>query len=361
MAKKLVFDKVLFTTVVTLVAAGLVAVYSASAAAVRGPSFGVSPFLVKQTLAAGLGLAVMAAAMVLDYRTLRRPLLVYALLGTALVLLIAVLFAPPLNNSRRWFLIGGFSLQPSEIAKLALVVFLAYQIDKKQDRIHHPHFLIPVLVTSALAIGLVAVEPDLGTAVILASVPALMLVLAGLSWRYLAVGGLAVLPIFYHFVVSEPYRLARLTAFLHPERDPLGSGFQPLQSLIAVGSGGIAGRGLGASLQKLYFLPNPYSDFVYSIVAEELGLVGALVLLGLFAVLFWRGARAGLRAPDGFGRYLAWGLTGVLMAQALINISVALSLLPTTGIPLPFISYGGSSLVVSMAAAGVVLNISQHG
>ena len=158
-----------------------------------------------------------------------------------------------------------------------------------------------------------------------------------------------------------PYRRARFLTFMNPENDPLGSGYQAHQSLIAVGSGGVWGLGLGESLQKLHFLPHPHSDFVYSILAEELGLVGALAILSLFAILLWRGGLAGLRAPDLFGRYLAWGFTGVLVLQAFIHISVALVLVPTKGIPLPFISYGGSSLVVSMTAGGVLLNLSQHG
>ncbi len=188
-----------------------------------------------------------------------------------------------------------------------------------------------------------------------------MLFLAGLSWRFIA-GSLALVPpLIAALVWMEPYRRERLFAFLDPEKDPLGSGFQALQSLIAVGSGGVFGLGTGESVQRLYFLPHPESDFIFSIVAEELGMLGALAVVAAFAVLAWRGIRAGLRAPDVFGRYLGWGLTGILVIQALLNISVTLALLPTKGIPLPFISYGGSSLVVTLCACGVLLNVSQHG
>ena len=361
MAKKLAFDKLLFTTVVVLVGSGLLMVYSASAALARDRAPGWNPFLFRQSLAAAVGLAAMLVAMHVDYRHLRRPAVVYALVGGALGLLVAVLFAPELNHTRRWFFVGGLSVQPSELAKLALVSFLAYQIEKKAKRVNGRETLVPCGVVSGLMALLVLLEPDMGTALLLATTALLMLFLAGLAWRYLAAGLVLAVPAVALLVVSEPYRLQRLLAFVDPEKDALGSGFQALQSLIAVGSGGLLGLGPGSSVQKLYFLPYPHSDFIYAIVAEELGMVGALLVLLLFALLAWRGVRAGLRAPDAFGRYLAWGLTGVIVLQALVNVSVALALLPTKGIPLPFVSYGGSSLVVSMTACGVVLNVSQHG
>ena len=215
-------------------------------------------------------------------------------------------------------------------------------------------------IVGAMA-GLILLEPDLGTAVLLLTTAAVLLFLAGLAWRYVLGVVLAGLPVIYFLVVSAPYRARRLTAFLDPEADALGSGFQVLQSLIAVGSGGITGLGLGGSLQKLYYLPHPHSDFVYAIVCEELGMVGGLGLLAAFGVFVWRGVRAGLEAPDRFGSYLAWGITALIATQALFHVSVSLALLPTKGIPLPFISYGGSSLVSTLAACGILLNVSQHG
>jgi len=361
MAKRLAFDRVLFSTVVALVGLGLIMVYSASGALARDHGQDVNPFLFKQALAAMLGFADMGVAMHVDYRALRRPLVVYALVGGALALLVAVLFGPELNHTRRWFFVGGLSVQPSELAKLALIPFLAYQLEKKQGQVNTPQLLIPCAAMVGLLAGLVLLEPDMGTAALLVGAALLVLFLAGLSWRWVLLGAAAAGPIGWFLIFSADYRRARWLAFLDPEKDPLGGGFQALQSLIAVGSGGVFGLGPGASVQKLFFLPYPHSDFIFAIVAEELGMIGALGLLGLFAVLLWRGVRAGLRSPDPLGRYLAWGFTGILLLQALINISVALALLPTKGIPLPFISYGGSSLVVSMTICGVLLNVSQHG
>ena len=361
MAKKLAFDRLLFTVVVLLVGIGLVMVYSASAPMARAQGHAVNPFLVRQLAAAAIGFGAMFAVMHLDYRLLKRPAVVGALLAGVFALLVLVLFGPQLNATRRWLFVGGVSIQPSELAKLALIPFVAYQLDRARERVNRRETLLPVgLVTGAVA-GLVVLQPDLGTAVLLVLTVGTLLFLGGLAWRYVLAGAALGLPVAALLVWAEPYRRARLFSFLDPERDPLGSGFQALQSLIAVGSGGLGGLGPGESVQKLYFLPYPHSDFIYSIVAEELGLVGALVVLGLFAILFWRGARAGLKAPDPFGRYLGWGFVALLALQAMINISVALALLPTKGIPLPFLSYGGSSLVVSLTACGVLLNVSQHG
>ncbi|HEV7784750.1 MAG TPA: putative lipid II flippase FtsW [Thermoanaerobaculia bacterium] len=360
MAKKLAFDKVLFTTIVLLMFFGLVMVFSASAALAKESSLGLNSFLVKQAVAAGLGLVLMIWLMYVDYRVLRRPVVIYSLLGGVLFLLIAVLFAPELNNTRRWFHFGGISLQPSELAKLALIPFLAYQIEKKEEQVNKLSFLIPAGFFTAVTASLILLEPDMGTAVLLCATFFLMIFLAGLSWRYILAALAVVPPLLGALVMMEPYRRQRLFAFLDPEKDPLGSGFQALQSLIAVGSGGVFGLGPGKSMQKLFFLPHPESDFIFSIVAEELGMIGALAVVIAFAVLAWRGLAAGVKAPDAFGRYLAWGLTGVLVIQALLNVSVTVALLPTKGIPLPFISYGGSSLVVTLCICGVLLNLSQH-
>lgn len=361
MAKKLAFDKVLFTTVTLLLAFGLVMVYSASAALARAQPLAFNPFLLKQGVAAGLGLVLMVWLMVLDYRNLRRPAVVYSLLLGVMGLLVFVLFAPERNATHRWFYMGGFSFQPSEMAKLALIPFLAYLIEKKKEQVNQASFLVPASLFTGLLAALILIEPDMGTAVLLAATAFFMVFLAGLSWRFILGAMAAVPPLLIAMVLAEPYRRERFFAFMDPEKDPLGSGFQALQSLIAVGSGGVFGLGAGQSVQKLYFLPHPESDFIFSIVAEELGMIGALGVVVLFAVLAWRGMVAGAKAPDTFGRYLGWGLTGVLVMQALINVSVTVALLPTKGIPLPFISYGGSSLVVTLCACGVLLNLSQHG
>ena len=361
MAKKLVYDKVLFTTIMLLVGLGLVMVYSASAAVARGRGAAVNPFLVRQAAAAVLGFVVMAVVMHIDYRKLRDRRVVYALVAGVLFLLVAVLFSPQLNATRRWFFIAGISVQPSELSKLALVPFLAFFIDRRKDAVNTREVLLPAAIVTGLLAGLILLQPDLGTAVLLALTAGTMLFLAGLSWRFVVAAAATALPVLYLLVISVPYRRARLFTFLEPERDPLGAGFQAMQSLIAVGSGGLFGLGPGNSLQKLYFLPHPESDFIYAIVAEELGMIGALAVVALFGVVLWRGLRAGWRSPDPFGRYLAWGFSSMLVMQALINISVAIALLPTKGIPLPFLSYGGSSLVVTMVICGVLLNVSQNG
>src|SRR5688572_20175897 len=360
MAKKLAFDKVLFAVVLVLLAGGLIMVYSASIASGVAPTSGLNPF-VKQLIAAVIGLAAMGIAMHIDYRQLRKPIFLYAIVGVIVLLLIAVLFSPPLNNSRRWLFLGGLSMQPSELAKIAVVLFMAYQIDKKVDKVNSPAVLVPCVSMTALAVVLVLLEPDLGTAGLLVLIAGMMLFLAGLSWRFVLVATGVALPALWFLILAVPYRRERFFSFLDPEQDPLGSGFQVLQSMIAVGSGGPWGLGLGGSVQKLHFLPLAESDFIYSILAEELGLIGAFGVVMLFLLFFLRGVRAGNRAPETFGRYLAWGLTTLIAMQALLNMSETIALVPTTGTTLPLISYGGSSLVTTLAACGLILNVSQHG
>ncbi|MCP5112057.1 MAG: FtsW/RodA/SpoVE family cell cycle protein, partial [bacterium] len=235
-----------------------------------------------------------------------------------------------------------------------------YQISRQKERTHIYELLVPCAVVIGVLVGLIMMQPDMGTAGLVAIAGVIMLFIAGVPWRFFLAGVAALVPLAYLAVRMEPYRWQRVTAFLDPERYQLGAGFQADQSLVAIGSGGLVGLGLGDSVQKLHFLPHPQSDFIYSIVAEELGLIGAVLLLTLFAVLFWRGVRAGLQAPDDFGRHVAWGLTAVLVVQALLHVSVALSVIPTTGVPLPFLSSGGSSLIVSLLACGILLNVSQH-
>lgn len=359
MAKKLAFDRLLFTAVLVLTAFGLTMVYSASA--VIGADGASSMMLVKQGIAAGVGLVAMWILMHVDYRHFASRWTVYLSLGFVVAMLVLVLFVAEHNNTQRWLHLGPLSVQPSEGAKLAVVLYIAYQAAQRQERESDWELLFPVLVVVSLVAVLVGIEPDLGTAILILATSVIMLFLAEVRWRYFLGGALMLAPVLLAAIVFEPYRKQRLMSFLDPTADPQGAGFQAIQSLIAVGSGGLAGRGLGSSVQKLHYLPQAHSDFIYSILAEELGLIGALVLLALVAVVLWRGVRAGARAPEAFGRHLAWGLTALLVLQSLLHISVALALIPTTGIPLPFVSAGGSSMLASMAAAGAVLNISQHG
>ena len=360
MAKKLAFDKLLFTVVIALLGVGLTMVFSASSALAREQADGHNPFLVKQGVAAAVGLVGMWLIMHVDYRRLQKKPAAYFSLFAVIALLALALFQPSLNGTKRWIFVGGMSLQPSELAKLAVVLYVAYQIARQEERTHIYELLVPCTVVIGVLVGLIMMQPDMGTAGLVAITGIIMLFIAGIPWRFFLGSVAALAPLVYLAVRMEPYRWQRITAFLDPERYQLGAGFQADQSLVAIGSGGVLGLGLGDSVQKLHFLPHPQSDFIYSIVAEELGLIGAVLLLALFGVLFWRGLRAGLQAPDRFGRHLAWGLTAVLVVQALLHVSVGLSLIPTTGVPLPFLSAGGSSLIASLLACGILLNVSQH-
>lgn len=359
MAKKLAFDKLLFSTVIALTAFGLIMVYSASVVQDRGA--GVNRFLVKQSLAAALGLAAMWLAMHVDLRRLRRPAVIYTGMLGIFVLLLATLLGPAWNDVNRWLFIGGVSVQPSELAKLAVVMFVAYQIHRQAERQGDDALLLPCGMVLAAIVGLILLQPDLGTAALICAVALLMLFLSGVRKRFFASGAMTLVPLLAAVILSVDYQRQRLIAFLDPGLEPMGMNWQANQSLIAVGSGGFTGVGLAQGVQKLHFLPHPHSDFVYAVVAEELGFLGAVAVLAVFALLVWRGAVAGARANETFARYLAWGLTGMLALQASLHIGVVLKVLPTKGIPLPFISYGGSSLVVCLIAAGLILNASQHG
>ncbi len=362
MAKKLAFDKLMFTSVVLLVVLGLVMVYTSSVAISEdGDGFVVSRGLfLKQSVAAFIGLIGMMVAMQVDYQKLKRQWLIYLALFGVLALLVLVLNMPAHNHTNRWLRIGSLSMQPSELAKLMLVFFLAYQVDRKWGSINRPKFLIPAVGTIGLLFALVTIEPDLGTATILLLVGGLMLFLGGLGWRFIVVAGLVSLPVIWMQVLAKEYRLDRLKGFFANTTNAQDEGWQQAQSLIAVGSGGVTGVGLGQSGQKLRYLPEANSDFIFSILCEELGLIGGGFVLLLFAILAWRGLRTGVRAPDQFGRHLAWGLTALVAIQALLHMSVTLRLLPVTGTPLPLLSYGGSSLICSLFACGMLLNVSQH-
>jgi cell division protein FtsW len=272
-----------------------------------------------------------------------------------------VLAMPEIAGTHRWFPVGPFKLQPSELAKLAIVVFMAYMLSRKEDQVNEFNsVLLPCLMIVGASAFLVVIEPDLGSGAMLVLVASVMLFAAGLRWTYVASFGTLALIGFVASVLAKPYRIERIRAFLDPTQEPLGSSFQLNQSLIAIGSGGLTGAGLGHSTQKAYYLPAAHTDFIFSVVGEELGLAGCSLLLLGFLVLYWRGMRAAVRAPDRFGFYLALGLTHLLVLQALVNICVCLGLLPTKGMPLPFISYGGSSLIASMLAMGLLLNVSKY-
>ncbi len=259
-------------------------------------------------------------------------------------------------------------IQPSELAKLATILYLAWFMDQRRRNKASMEFckedfwrtIFPAAGPILVYVVLILLQPDLGTSIDILVVAAAMLFVAGLSWKWLAVGFASAIPVVYLLITHVAYRQARLMAFLHPDSDPQGAGFQLLQSLIAVGSGGFTGVGLMESKQKLFYLPEAHTDFIYAVICEELGFIGAMIVTALFVVYGWRGMRAAFGAPDGFGRLLALGITSMVMCQALINFAVVLGMVPTKGIPLPFISYGGSSLLVMLLATGVLLNISQR-
>jgi cell division protein FtsW len=335
-------------------------VFSASAV-VATEKFGSSSyFLIRQLAWAGAGFVALVVMMYLDYRRLASPVVVFPALALQFVLLVGVLFAERSHNTHRWLHLGPASLQPSEIAKIVLVLFLAYFLEQRAGKVNDiEHTLLPVGLVSGASMALVVVEPDFGTALAIAMIVAAMLFVAGLRARYFAGMALGAAPVIYWLVFHSAYRYNRLLAFLNPYVDPLGKGFHIIQSFIAVGTGGISGVGLMEGKQKLFYLPEAQTDFIFAVVSEELGFIGATILIVAFAVILWRGLRASARCTCEFGRLLAIGLTVMVVGQALVNMSVVLGLLPTKGIPLPLISYGGSSLFVTLAAVGVLLNISQ--
>jgi cell division protein FtsW len=361
-AKRVGIDKWLFGATLLLVVFGVVMVFSASAV-MAGERFG-SPyhFLFRQLSWALTGLAAMAIIMRIDYRRWKHPAVVFSLLGVTTLLLVAVFFLDRSHNTHRWIRLGGFmSFQPSELAKPALIVFLAYFLAGRVKSIDDwRHTLLPAVIPSALLAVLIVMQPDLGTAIVCLGVTAVILYVAGMRLRYFVYSLIPIVPALAYLLIAVPWRLQRILVFLDPDRDPRGPGFQLTQSLIAVGTGGVTGLGLMEGKQKLFYLPEPHTDFIYAVAAEELGLIGAGLVAALFFIFAWRGFRAALRARDPFGRFLASGITAMVVVQAFFNMSVVLALLPTKGIPLPFISYGGSSLFIMLASVGVLLNITQQ-
>ena len=362
MPRKLRPDLVLFGAAIVLLSAGVVMVYSASAIVAGDRLHDPYIFLKKQLVWAALGGAVLWLALRVDYRFLER--LTVPLLVIALALLVAVLIPPfgqSINGTRRWIRLGAASFQPVELAKLALVIYLAAYLAHRREQLHdfRRGVLPPLLIAGALA-GLVLLQPDLGNCLALVTVTFALLFVAGTRVRHLLLVVAPAVPLLIALVWMAPYRLRRITAFIDPWQDPRGSGFQIIQSWLALGGGGWLGRGIGESRQKLFYLPESHTDFIFAIIGEELGFVGAVAVVALFAVLVWRGLRVGLRAPDAFGAYLALGITVLIATQTLVNIGVVTGVLPTKGLPLPFVSFGGSALVVTLGATGVLLNISQH-
>ena len=361
MARKLYPDKWLFAATIGLALFGVVMVYSASAMLAQSEHHGHFYYVIKQAIWTAIGLVAMLAAMQFDYNRLRDRRIVYGLLLLTVFMLLAVFAFSPINGARRWIKFSGFSVQPSEVSKLALAIFLAYFLEKRvgEEREFWRTF-IPCGMVTALLAALVVAEPDFGTSLMLAVTFVVVVYTAGARLSHLAMAAAPALAVAAGLLIFVPWRMARLVTFLDPWADPQKSGFQVVQSLIAVGSGGPNGLGFAQGKQKMLFLPFAHSDFIFAVIGEELGLLGTMAVLLVFGLFLWRGIRTSLLAPDRFGKLLSLGIVTGIVAQALFNMSVVLSLVPTKGIPLPFISYGGSSLVPTLAAVGILLNISQH-
>jgi cell division protein FtsW len=350
---------IIFATLAIL-AIGIVMVYSASAV-ISLYKFQDSFFFVKrQLLFAGVGLVGMFFVMNVDYWVWRR----WAKMGiiVCFVLLVLVLLVGVVRNgSKSWLGFGAFSIQPSEFMKLAMILFLASFLAAHQKKIvHFFKGLLPPLLLVFAAFGLIMLQPDLGTGTVLVGTCIVMIYLSGA--RLLHLSGLAMIGVvgFVALILAAPYRIARITAFLDPWQDPLGAGYQVIQSLYAIGPGGLLGLGLGMSRQKFYYLPEPQTDFIFAILAEELGFIGGFAVLLLFALLLWRGMRVAVSAPDLYGSLLAAGIVGMIAIQVVINIGVVTGMFPVTGITLPLLSYGGSSLTLILIGIGLLLNISRY-
>ncbi len=361
MARKLYPDKWLFAATIGLALFGVVMVYSASAVMAQRDNGNQFYYVLKQGIWTTIGFVVLIAAMQIDYRHLKNRRLVYGLVFLTILLLAAVFAFPKINGAQRWIRLGSFSIQPSELSKLTLTIFLAYFFEKRAgEEWKFWRTFVPVGLVTGVFAFLIVLEPDFGTAVMLVVIFVVMGYTAGLRLLHLGLAALPVVLALVGLLIFVPFRMRRLVAFLDPWADPLGSGYQMVQSLIAIGSGGTNGLGFAQGKQKMLFLPFAHSDFIFAVIGEELGLVGAMAVVLVFGLFLWRGVRTALLAPDRFGMLLALGIVCGIVTQAFFNISVVLSLVPTKGIPLPFISYGGSSLVPTLAAVGILLNISQQ-
>ncbi len=361
MAKRVNVDRWMFTVTLLLIFIGLVMVFSASAVMAKERYGSGYYFLFRQLGCAVVGIIAMVVAMQVDYRRYKHPAVVFSLLGITTLFLISVFFLDRTHHTHRWIHFGPVGFQPSELAKPALILFLAFFLESRVNAIKDwRNTILPAIVPTCVFIGLIVFQPDLGTAIACAAITTCVLFVAGMDMRYLGYGLLASLLPLYFLIFHVAYRRARIFAFLNPYSDPQGSGFHIIQSLIAVSTGGITGVGLMEGKQKLFYLPEPHTDFIFAVTAEELGLVGALILVALFAVFLWRGIRTATKTSDQFGRFLAVGITSMIVVQAFINISVVLGLMPTKGIPLPFVSYGGTSLLCALGCVGVLLNISKQ-
>lgn len=358
-SRRATLDWVLLSAILALVAVGWIMVYSASAITAQDKYADGFYFLKRQLIAGAIGIAAMIAVMRLGYRRLARlayPLLLVAVAALVLVLIPHVGSAA--NGARRWIRLFGFSLQPAELTKVAWVVYLAYSLAKKREKVASFSVgLLPHLLIAGVLTLLCMAEPDFGSSVGLIFLLFILLFAAGAKLSYLVGSILLAMPIGYHAIASSPYRMNRILAFMDPWTHVHDVGYQVAESLMSIGSGGLFGLGLGDGRQKLYFLPEAHTDFIFSIIGEEMGLLGVTAVVVLYGIVLWRGIRISLRASEAFGTYLGLGVTSLIAFQAIVNMCVAMGLLPTKGLTLPFISYGGSSLVLLLGASGALLSV----
>ena len=353
------YDIKLLFPVLFLVGIGIVMVYSASSVlALKKYGTGYY-FLKKQACFALLGIVVLIICRRIPARFFRP--LTYPFMIMAITFLAAIKFTKfghSVGGSARWLRFGGFTFQPSEFARFTLIVYLAYSLDKKKDKLNdfYVGFLPHILVLGILT-ALIFIQPDLGAVLILGAITLIMLFVGGGSLKHLFLSFVALLPVIYFFMVSAEYRLKRLLSFMDPWQHPSNEGYQIVHSLMAFGAGGAWGAGIGKGYQKLFYLPEPHTDFIFSVIGEELGLLGVLLILCLYVLIFWRGVWIARNTADSFGALLAMGLTTAIGLQVCVNMGVTLGLLPTKGLTLPFLSYGGTSLLVNMASIGILMNI----
>ena len=356
------FDSILLIATLILVGIGIVMVYSASAIIAEDRFNNEYFFLKRQVVFALISIVTMFIVTKIDHQLYKRT--AYAILGISILSLILVLvpgIGSKIGGSTRWFRIATISIQPSEFAKLGLIIYLAYSLSKKEKGIKtFTVGVLPHLIITGIFFLLIIRQPDMGTALCIGAIMFTMLFTSGVRLSHLSLIVIAASPLIYFLIINKAYRLERWTVFLNPWKDPTGSGFQVIQSLYAFGSGGIFGQGLGDGKQKLFYLPEPHTDFIFSVIGEELGLIGVLIVIGIFLVFIYRGIMIAIRSSDPFSIYLALGITTLIGLQAITHLGVTMGLLPTKGIPLPYISYGGSSLLTNMIGLGILLNISSQ-
>lgn len=353
-------DYILLFLTILLVGFGLVIIFSASSVRAIVEHHNPWYYVLKQSVFAFIGLVLMFLIIVLPYSFWRKagPFL---MLFSILLLALLLIAGGKINGAKRWIALGSFSFQPAEFAKLSIIVYLSALISKKGEDIRvFKKGLLPILIVLGITVSLIMMQPDFGTVIIVSCIAGTIILIGGITWRHLIMLALGLIPAFIYLLLSKSYRLQRLYSFMNPLDYQLDSGYQLIQSLYALGHGGLFGSGLGRSTQKLFYLPEAHTDFIFSILGEELGFIGAAVLILIYILFIWRGCLAAVRCSDPHGAMMAMGIVAMISVQALLNIGGVTGSLPITGVPLPFISYGGSSLILCMVSTGILLSISRH-